>query len=47
MVPKNFKKKEKNEFHLINLIPFLYLPSLTPLPLPLFSELFCFAVCYW
>uniref|UniRef100_A0A452DNM6 Arp2/3 complex 34 kDa subunit n=1 Tax=Capra hircus TaxID=9925 RepID=A0A452DNM6_CAPHI len=35
------------KFHLINLIPFLYLPSLTPLSHPFFSKLFCFAICYW
>ena len=40
-------KKKKKEFHLINLIPFLYLPSLTPLSHPFFSKLFCFAICYW
>ena len=40
-------KKQKKLFHLINLIPCLYLCSLTPLSLPLFSKLFCFAVCYW
>ena len=41
------KKKKKKEFHLINLIHFLYLPSLTPLSRPFFSKLFCFAICYW
>lgn len=39
--------KEKKEFHLINLIPFLYLPSLIPLPLPPLFQVVLLAGCYW